>query len=183
MSSAVNSLCVLSDLAVNFPAIDKTLDHNHYAQELQRNAGAGARPPHLRELEPPPALRLPTRVLAWKKKGSRLASSPSWKRSIHVGPQCLGDLARRILTSSGNLTLVIDNLQKRGLVKRQQQGKDKRFVLACITPQGEKLIARIFPEHARRITEVMGRLKADEQEQLGASVPQAGQRRMKRFGK
>jgi hypothetical protein len=32
---------------------------------------------------------------------------------------------------------------------------------------GEKLIAKIFPEHARRITEVMSRLKADEQEQLG----------------
>ena len=51
--------------------------------------------------------------------------------------------------------------------KREQQGKDKRFVLACITPAGEKLIARIFPEHARRITEVLGRLKPDEQEQLG----------------
>src|ERR1700756_4768786 len=48
----------------------------------------------------------------------------------HVGPLYLGDLARRILTSSGNLTLVIDNLEKRGLVKREQQGKDNRFVLA-----------------------------------------------------
>ena len=86
---------------------------------------------------------------------------------FHVGPQCLGNLARRILTSSGNLTLVISNLQKRGLVKRGQQGKDKRFVLAAITPAGEKLMAKIFPEHARRITEVMSRLKADEQAQLG----------------
>jgi MarR family 2-MHQ and catechol resistance regulon transcriptional repressor len=85
----------------------------------------------------------------------------------HVGPQCLGDLARRILTSSGNLTLVIDNLQKRGLVKREQQGKDKRFVLACITPAGEKVIAKIFPEHARRITEIMARLKPEEQDRLG----------------
>ena len=85
----------------------------------------------------------------------------------HVGPQCLGELARRILTSSGNLTLVIDNLQKRGLVTREQQGKDKRFVLASITPAGEKLIARIFPHHARRITEVMSRLRAEEQEKLG----------------
>jgi MarR family 2-MHQ and catechol resistance regulon transcriptional repressor len=85
----------------------------------------------------------------------------------HVGPQCLGDLARRILTSSGNLTLVIANLQKRGLVKRKQQGKDKRFVLATITPAGAKLIERIFPDHARRIMEIMGRLSPEEQEQLG----------------
>src|SRR5215813_14922552 len=71
----------------------------------------------------------------------------------HVGPLCLGDLARRILTSSGNLTMVIDNLQKRGLVKREQQGKDKRFIEAAITPAGARLIKRIFPDHARRITE------------------------------
>jgi len=85
----------------------------------------------------------------------------------HVGPLCLGDLARRILTSGGNLTLVVDNLEKRGLVKRQQEGRDKRFVLATISPAGRRLIARIFPGHARRITEVMGRLSAADQEKLG----------------
>lgn len=85
----------------------------------------------------------------------------------HVGPLCLGDLARRILTSSGNLTLVIDNLEKRGLVRRRHQGKDKRFILATITPAGRKLIARIFPEHSRRIVEVMARLSPSEQDRLG----------------
>lgn len=85
----------------------------------------------------------------------------------HLGPLYLGDLARRILTSSGNLTLVIDNLEKRGLAKRRQQGRDKRFILATITPAGRKLIGRIFPQHSRRITEVMARLSPAEQEQLG----------------
>ncbi len=85
----------------------------------------------------------------------------------HLGPLYLGDLARRILTSSGNLTLVIDNLEKRGLARRQQKGKDKRFVLATITPAGRRLIAKIFPQHSRRIVEVMTRLSPAEQEQLG----------------
>ena len=85
----------------------------------------------------------------------------------HVGPLNLGDLAKRILTSSGNLTLVIDNLEKRGLAKRTQRGKDKRFILATITPSGKKAIARIFPQHARRIVEIMDRLNAAEQELLG----------------
>lgn len=92
----------------------------------------------------------------------------------HVGPLNLGDLARRVLTSSGNLTLVVDNLQKRGLVKRRQQGRDKRFVRATITPAGRRLIARIFPSHVRRITEVMGRLGPAEQEQLGALCRKLG---------
>jgi MarR family 2-MHQ and catechol resistance regulon transcriptional repressor len=85
----------------------------------------------------------------------------------HLGPLNLGDLARRILTSSGNLTLVIDNLEKRGLAKRRQQGNDKRFIMASITPAGRKLIARIFPQHSRRIVEIMARLTSAEQEQLG----------------
>lgn|SRR5689334_3493885 len=85
----------------------------------------------------------------------------------HVGPLCLGELAKRILTSSGNLTMVVDNLEKRGLARRRQQGNDKRFIQAVITPAGRKLISRIFPQHARRIYEIMNRLSAAEQEQLG----------------
>lgn len=92
----------------------------------------------------------------------------------HVGPLNLGDLARRILKSSGNLTLVLDNLQKRGLVKRCQEGGDKRFVTATITPAGKRLIARIFPQHAQLITEILSRLSPEEQEQLGALCRKLG---------
>jgi MarR family transcriptional regulator, 2-MHQ and catechol-resistance regulon repressor len=102
-----------------------------------------------------------------EEEGLTLSQFAVLEALYHVGPQNLGDLARRILTSSGNLTLVIDNLQKRGLVTRQQQGTDKRFVVAAITPPGAKLIKRIFPDHARRITGVMSRLKPEEQNQLG----------------
>jgi MarR family 2-MHQ and catechol resistance regulon transcriptional repressor len=92
----------------------------------------------------------------------------------HVGPLHLGELARRILKSSGNLTLVVDNLEKRGLVKRQQQGNDKRFFLATITPSGRKLIAKIFPGHARQIVEVMDRLTPAEQEELAGLCRKLG---------
>jgi len=102
-----------------------------------------------------------------EEEGLTLSQFAVLEALYHLGPLFLGELAQRILTSSGNLTLVVDNLQKRGLVKRKQQGKDKRFILAAITPAGKKLIARIFPEHARRITEIMTRLKPDEQERLG----------------
>ena len=102
-----------------------------------------------------------------EEEGLTLSQFAVLEALYHVGPQYLGDLARRILTSSGNLTLVIDNLQKRGLVKREQQGNDKRFVTANITPSGARLIARIFPDHSRRITEIMSRLTPEEQDQLG----------------
>ena len=34
-------------------------------------------------------------------------------------------------------------------------------------PAGRKLIAKIFPDHSRRIAEIMGRLNSAEQQQLG----------------
>ena len=84
----------------------------------------------------------------------------------HVGPMCLSMLADKILKSSGNLTTVVGNLEKRGLVTRQQSRDDRRFVSAAITDKGKKLIARVFPEHADRIAELMSRLTPREQETL-----------------
>ena len=84
----------------------------------------------------------------------------------HVGPMCLSVLADKILKTSGNLTMVIGNLEKRGLVTRQQSTHDRRFVSAAITEKGKRLIARIFPDHAARITELMGRLTPQELDML-----------------
>ena len=42
----------------------------------------------------------------------------------HVGPLCLSDLARKILKTSGNLTMVAKNLEKQGLVVRQQSAQE-----------------------------------------------------------
>ena len=84
----------------------------------------------------------------------------------HVGPLCLSDLARKILRTSGNLTMVVDNLEKSGMVKRVQSETDRRYFSVEITEKGSELIARIFPEHAAGITEIMGRLTPEEQETL-----------------
>jgi MarR family transcriptional regulator, 2-MHQ and catechol-resistance regulon repressor len=84
----------------------------------------------------------------------------------HVGPLCLSDLAHKILRTSGNLTMVVDNLEKSGMVKRVQSKEDRRFVSVEITEKGSKAIASIFPEHAAEITSLMARLTANEQNTL-----------------
>jgi MarR family 2-MHQ and catechol resistance regulon transcriptional repressor len=84
----------------------------------------------------------------------------------HVGPMCLSDLARKILRTSGNLTMVVDNLEKSGMVKRVQSSTDRRYVSVEITEKGRTLIAGIFPEHAAQIADAMSRLTAEEQENL-----------------
>lgn len=69
----------------------------------------------------------------------------------HRGPLLLGDLQRRVLVSSGGVSYLVDRLEKKGLVERRDYPEDRRTRLAALTPAGEELIARIFPEHARAI--------------------------------
>jgi len=85
----------------------------------------------------------------------------------HLGPLSQAELAKKILKSSGNITMVIDNLEKRGLVKRERKQDDRRFYSIQLTPEGRKLIGSIFPRHAAMIVAEMRVLSSAEQEQLG----------------
>jgi MarR family transcriptional regulator, 2-MHQ and catechol-resistance regulon repressor len=84
----------------------------------------------------------------------------------HVGPLCLSELARKILRTSGNLTMVVDNLEKSGLVRRIPNTEDRRYVRVEITENGRKVIASLFPEHAQQITKMLSRLTEAEQNHL-----------------
>ena len=85
----------------------------------------------------------------------------------HVGPLCQRELGAKILKSSGNITMVIDNLEKRHLVERRRDRGDRRYVTVHLTPEGKKLIAMIFPQHLERIKTEMRVLSATEQNNLG----------------
>ena len=51
----------------------------------------------------------------------------------HLGPMHQHRLGQKILKSGGNMTLVIDNLQKRGLVEREQDPADRRCITVRLT--------------------------------------------------
>jgi MarR family transcriptional regulator, 2-MHQ and catechol-resistance regulon repressor len=93
---------------------------------------------------------------------------------FHLGPLNQCELARKLLRSGGNVTVVLDNLEKRGLTRRERQKDDRRMVVVSLTPQGRKLIARIFPSHAAAIMAEMSRLSPDEQETLRALCRKLG---------
>ncbi|HKQ86327.1 MAG TPA: MarR family transcriptional regulator [Candidatus Acidoferrales bacterium] len=85
---------------------------------------------------------------------------------LHLGPLNQCEVARKLLRSGGNVTVVIDNLEKRGWVRRVRQKEDRRMVVVSLTPAGRRLISAIFPSHARAITAEMSRLSPEEQETL-----------------
>jgi MarR family 2-MHQ and catechol resistance regulon transcriptional repressor len=83
----------------------------------------------------------------------------------HRGPMLLGEVQRRILVSSGGITYLVDRLAAKGLVERRDCPEDRRARYAALTPAGEALIRRIFPEHAERITSALAGLDPAEQRQ------------------
>ena len=85
----------------------------------------------------------------------------------HLGPLQPGQLAEKILKSSGNLTLVIDNLVKRGLVQRQRRADDRRCIDIQLTPAGRDLIADLMPGHVAGVVAAFAPLTPEEQAQLG----------------
>ncbi len=92
----------------------------------------------------------------------------------HLGPMTAGELGEKILKSSGNMTLVTDNLVKRGLVTRQRRSDDRRCVEIRLTAAGEALLEQIWPQHAARVVAAFSPLSAEEQEQLAALCRKLG---------
>ncbi|TGK50402.1 MarR family transcriptional regulator [Leptospira kanakyensis] len=94
----------------------------------------------------------------------------------HLGPLCQKDLGDKILKSTGNITLVIDNLEKRSLVERVRSVEDRRFISVHLTTEGKKLIEQIFPDHVKRITSEFAVLSPEEQEVLGKICKKLGKK-------
>ena len=93
---------------------------------------------------------------------------------LHLGPLSQSELGNKLLRSGGNITLVVDNLEKRGLVFRRTHDEDRRVTVVNLTPAGEELIKRIFPLQVKAIREEMSCLTASEQLTLGSLCKKLG---------
>jgi MarR family 2-MHQ and catechol resistance regulon transcriptional repressor len=96
---------------------------------------------------------------------------------FHLGPLNQKTLAGKILKSTGNITMVIDNLEKRGLVKRTRGEQDRRHYSVAITRKGDALLTSFFPQHVARIVEEMSVLTGAEQAALGDLCKKVGLQR------
>jgi MarR family 2-MHQ and catechol resistance regulon transcriptional repressor len=85
----------------------------------------------------------------------------------HLGPLHLKQLAEKMLRTSGNLTMVVDNLEKCGLVQRKQEANDRRFFSVVLTRKGRGIFEKVFPKHIQILISEMSPLTEAEQEELG----------------
>ena len=72
------------------------------------------------------------------------------------------------------MTLVIDNLEKRGLVTRERNSNDRRYFTVHLTAPGSELIARVFVDVEAAIVAEMASLSDGEQTLLGSLCKKLG---------
>jgi MarR family 2-MHQ and catechol resistance regulon transcriptional repressor len=86
----------------------------------------------------------------------------------------LGDLSKKQLSSCGNTTVVVDNLEKEGLVERRDCKEDGRSMYVHLTARGRRLFERVFPEHAHHIQTLASVLSPEEQDRLASLLKKLG---------
>lgn len=92
----------------------------------------------------------------------------------HRGKMTLGELSDKMLMSCGNMTLVVQNLEKEQQVKRVRSAIDRRVVHVDLTDEGRKHFTAIFPEHAAHIRKLTRILSTEEQNTLAELLKKLG---------
>ncbi|MFC3932360.1 MarR family winged helix-turn-helix transcriptional regulator [Streptococcus dentapri] len=82
------------------------------------------------------------------------------------GPMRIGELISSILSTSGNMTIVIKNMEKNGWIKREVSDDDGRVYIISITRKGRNIIEKALPAHIQAVEETFSILTPEEQEQL-----------------
>ncbi|MDD3147492.1 MAG: MarR family transcriptional regulator [Candidatus Riflebacteria bacterium] len=96
---------------------------------------------------------------------------------LHLGSLNQNQLAQKILKSGGNITLVIDNLLKHGLINKEKRKDDRRCYWISLSDKGADLINKLLPIHVKLITERLAVLSPEEQIQLSFLCKKLGKGR------
>lgn len=100
------------------------------------------------------------------KRGLTLPQFGALEALFHLGPMHQHALSEKLLRTGGNVTYVINALQRRNWVKRERVETDQRQIVVRLTRTGRKLIERILPGHVEAIVEEFSRLSLKDQETL-----------------
>jgi MarR family 2-MHQ and catechol resistance regulon transcriptional repressor len=87
---------------------------------------------------------------------------------LGIAPEGLNqcDLARRLLVSRGNISGVIDRMEKDGLIIREREKDDRRYYRVKLSEKGKKIFRRVVPEHEENIEKLFSVLTEEEKREL-----------------
>ena len=67
---------------------------------------------------------------------------------LHKGPLPVNEIGRKVLLTSGSITVAVDRLETKGLAERRAHGTDRRAKIVHLTKEGRKVITRVYANHA-----------------------------------
>ena len=94
----------------------------------------------------------------------------------HLGSLTQGEVSTKVLKSGSNMTTVIDNLERDGLVRRERDAKDRRVINVHLTEAGSGKVDAVLPKHVGALVEEFSVLSASEQLTLGELCKKLGKR-------
>ena len=104
-------------------------------------------------------LRAPWKMPAWFS-----LSMPCWCSSTTCPASASSRCPRRLGIDRNNVSLIVDKLEARGLLKRAVNGADRRARELTITPEGRKLWRGCHPKIRQANERILASLRADERE-------------------
>jgi len=89
---------------------------------------------------------------------------------LHLSPSGLTqiELSRQLLMHRSNLTGLVDQLEARGLVTRQEVAGDRRAYRVALSSAGRKRVRAILPAYHRSVEEALGDLTVPEADRLAS---------------
>ncbi len=85
---------------------------------------------------------------------------------LHKGALPINEIGRKVLLTSGSITVAIDRLAAKGLVERRASADDRRARIVHLTREGRKLITRAYADHAADMESLASELSAGERTTL-----------------
>ena len=85
---------------------------------------------------------------------------------LHKGPLTVNEIIEKTLSTSGNMGLVISNLERSGFVIKKVSETDRRSRTIELTDEGRKLIEEIFPLHVEIVNKMFSGIELSEKEQM-----------------
>ena len=67
---------------------------------------------------------------------------------LHKGALPVNEIGKKVLLTSGSITVAVDRLEAKGLVERRAHGSDRRAKVVHLTKEGKRMITRAYADHA-----------------------------------
>lgn len=93
---------------------------------------------------------------------------------LQSGPISQKEIAKNLSVTGGNITMVVDNLERRKLVVRTRWNLDRRVIHVALTKEGQEIIETYYPCHLKKIEKALKILSSNEQEELIALCDKLG---------